>query len=123
MAGGLKILVVEDDASMRRSMGRLLRAAGFECAEHESAEALLRCEDPNIWDCLVADIHLPGLSGFELVDALRQARPGMPAVLVTANDEINKRERALRLFRVAYLAKPFEGAALLGAIRKVTLTL
>jgi FixJ family two-component response regulator len=122
MAGGLRILIVEDDASMRRSIGRLLRASGFECAEHDSAEALLRSEDPNVWDCLVADIHLPGLSGFELVDELRLSRSGMPAVLITANDEAKTRERALRQYRVAYLAKPFEGTSLLDTIRKVTLT-
>jgi DNA-binding response OmpR family regulator len=122
MAGGLRILVVEDDASMRRSISRLLRAAGFECAEHDSAEALLRTEDPNAWDCVVADIHLPGLSGFELVAELRNSRSGMPAVFVTANDDAKTRTRALQLFRVAHLAKPFEGTALLDAIRKVTLT-
>ena len=121
MAGGLRILVVEDDASMRRSIGRLLRASGFECVEHDSAEALLGSEDPDAWDCLVSDIHLPGLSGFELIENVRRSRAGMPAVLVTAYDEPRTRDRALQQHRVAYLAKPFEGTALVDAIRQVTL--
>jgi FixJ family two-component response regulator len=121
MAGGLKIVIVEDDASMRRSIGRLLRAAGFECTEYDNAETLLRSEVPYAWDCLVTDIHLPGQSGLELVDGLRQSRPDMPAVLVTAYDEAKTRELALQHHRVAYLAKPFEVTALLDAIHKVTL--
>jgi FixJ family two-component response regulator len=121
MAGGQRILIVEDDVSMRRSIGRLLRAAGYDCAEHDSAEALLRSENPDSWDCVVTDIYLPGLSGFELLDVLRRSRPGIPTVLVTANDEVRTRERALSQHRVAYLAKPFEGTALLDAIRKVIL--
>jgi CheY-like chemotaxis protein len=121
MADRLRILIVEDDASMRRSIGRLLRASGFLCAELDSAEALLRLEDPNAWDCMVTDIYLPGLSGFELVDEVRRSRPDMPAVFVTANDKAKTREQAQQMHRVAYLAKPFEGTALLDAIRKVTL--
>ena len=60
MAVGLRILIVEDDASMRRSIGRLLRASGFECVEHDSAEALLGSVDLDTWDCLVSDIQPAG---------------------------------------------------------------
>ena len=56
MAEGLRILIAEDDASVRRSLGRLLRALAFDRAEHESAEALVQSDDPNAWDCLVTDI-------------------------------------------------------------------
>ena len=121
MAGRVRILVVDDDASMRRSLGRLLRAAGFECAEHDSAESLIRSEDLNAWDCLITDIHLPGLSGLELVDTLRKSRPTLPAVFVTAYDKAETRERALEGHRVAYFAKPFEAAALIAAIQKLTI--
>ena len=121
MAVGLRILIVEDDASMRRSIGRLLRASGFECVELDSAEALLNSEDPDAWDCLVSDIQLPGLSGFQLMESVRRSRPAMPVVLVTAYDEPKTRNRALQNHRVAYLVKPFEATALVDAIRKVTL--
>ena len=121
MASSLRILIVEDDASVRRSIGRLLRASGFECAEHESAEALLGWVDLDAWDCLVSDINLPGQSGFELMENVRNARAAMPVVLVTAYDEARTRDRALQHHHVAYLAKPFEGSALVDAIRQVTL--
>jgi len=122
MAGGLRILIVEDDASVRRSVGRLLRASGYECVEYDTAEALLGAEDPGAWDCLVTDMHLPGLTGLDLIETIRRSGVSMPAVLVTAYNEQKTRDSALRHHRVAFLAKPFEGAALLHAICKVTLT-
>jgi FixJ family two-component response regulator len=121
MAEEPRVLIVEDDASMRRATGRLLRAAGFHCVEYDSAEALLRSEDLDAWDCLVTDIRLPGLSGFALLDTVRRLRPGMPVVLMTAYEEQRTRDQALQKHRVAFLVKPFEGVALLEAIRKVTL--
>ena len=105
---------------MRRSIGRLLRASGFECSEHDSGEALLQSHDLDACDCVVSDIHLPGLNGFELIEHLRRIVPAMPAVIVTAYDEPKSQTERLRNNRVAYLAKPFESAALLAAIRKVT---
>ena len=122
MARRLRIVVVEDDASMRHSIGRLLRASGFECVEYDSAEALLQSEDPQDWDCLVTDMHLPGMSGLDLVEKLRLQHPAMPAVFITAYDEAKRRERALGCHRAAYLTKPFEGTALPEVIRKVTLS-
>jgi len=117
----MMILVVEDDASMRRAVGRLLKAAGYECLEFETAEALLQ-SGPSDWaDCVVSDIHLPGMSGLELVDRLRQRRRCMPAIFITAFDGPSLRDEALKRAAAAYLTKPFEGPALLEAIRKVTI--
>ena len=75
MAGGLRILVVEDDASVRRSVGRLLRASGFECVEHDSAEALLQSEDPMPGTALSPIFTCQGLCGFELLESLREVTP------------------------------------------------
>jgi FixJ family two-component response regulator len=121
MTKRMRLLVVEDDASMRRSIGRLLTAAGFECIEFGSAEELLQSAHAPSPTCLITDIHLPGMSGLELVDVLRAKHPKMPAVLITAYDDARTRELALRRHHIAYLAKPFEGTALLEAIRKVTM--
>ena len=122
MAGRVRILIAEDDASMRRSIGRFLRAAGFESIEYESAEALLQSADLAPPVCLVTDIQLPGISGLELFDRLLAKDSAVPTVFITAYEDAKRRECILRRPRVAYLAKPFEGAALLEAIRKVTLT-
>jgi len=120
MVGRLRILVAEDDVSVRRAISRLLRIAGFDTDEFESAEDVLTSDRANVADCIVADIHLPGMTGLELVDRLRRQRERMPAVFVTAFDAPGLRGEALQHLGTAYLTKPFEGTDLLDAIQKVT---
>jgi len=110
------IAIVDDDASLCRSLGRLLRAYGVEARVFGSAEEFL--SDP-AWEnhaCLVLDIRLPGLSGFELQRHLAEAGVGMPIVFMTANDDEPSREAARGIAGSVYLPKPFQGAALLNAI-------
>src|SRR5689334_12501815 len=121
MAARMRVLVVEDDASMRRAIGRLLTAAGYDQAEFPSAEELLASQAAASALCVVSDIHLPGMSGFDLVEALRRQHQRMPAVLVTAFDTPALRAAAQRMPATAYLPKPFEGEAIIGAIRTVTM--
>jgi FixJ family two-component response regulator len=71
------IFVVEDDADMSRAMESMLSAAGFDTAVHASAECLLATGVPAAAACLLLDVHLPGMSGFELQERL--ATPGLPA--------------------------------------------
>ena len=122
MTKRLTILVVEDDASMRRSIGRLLAAAGFQCVEFESAEDLLLSTDLATSDCLITDIHLPGMSGSDLIDQIRSKHAAMPVLFITAYDEAKLREQLLRRSHASYLAKPFETMALLTAIQKICRT-
>jgi FixJ family two-component response regulator len=117
----IRILVAEDDASMRRAIGRLLKAGGYDSIEFESAEALLQSGQAALADCVVSDIHLPTMSGFELVDRLRERCSRLPAVFITAFDSSALREEAARRDRAAYLPKPFEGTALLEAIHRLTI--
>jgi CheY-like chemotaxis protein len=119
MAGRKRISVVEDDASMRRALGRLLTAAGYDCAEFESAEALLRMEQFLGMDGLVCDIHLPCMDGLHLVDRLRLRTPGLPVVFVTGFDRPELRADAARRGRCAYLPKPFEGEELLSKLERI----
>jgi len=111
------IAIVDDDASLCRSLGRLLRAYGLEARVFGSVEEFL--SDP-AWEnhaCLVLDIHLPGLSGFELQRHLAEVGVGLPIVFMTANDDEPSREAARSIAGSVYLPKPFQGAALLNAIR------
>src|SRR5689334_17059016 len=123
MAEPIRILIAEDDASMRRSLGRLLRVAGFDCVEFESAEALLASADLDLPVCLIADIHLPGLCGLDLADRLRETNPTMPVVFMTAHDTASCRERAQRYPRSWYLTKPFEGAGLITMLNAIRASL
>jgi FixJ family two-component response regulator len=110
------IVVVEDDAGMKKAIERLLRAAGFQSVSFASAEELLQTEAADDAACLVLDIHLPGISGLEL-GRLLTSRRARPIIFITAQDEARLRYEAERLGCV-YFRKPFEGKALLEAIRQ-----
>ncbi|HEX6851397.1 MAG TPA: response regulator [Candidatus Polarisedimenticolaceae bacterium] len=117
---GLRVLVVDDDDSVREAVERLLAAAGFESAAFLSAEALLATDFAVEATCVVSDLRLPGMSGLELLAALRSRGIESPLILITAHDAPGLRETALRCGASAYLAKPFRGTALLDAIRSNT---
>jgi FixJ family two-component response regulator len=110
------IVVVEDDAGMSKAIARLLRAAGFQPVSFASAEELLQTEAADFAACLVLDIHLPGLSGLELARLLITSGRARPVIFITGQDEPSLRDEARRL-GCAYFRKPFEGSALLAAIR------
>ena len=110
------IVVVEDDAGMSKAIVRLLRAAGFQPVSFASAEELLQTEAVDSAACLVLDIHLPGLSGLELRRLLVTSGRAKPVIFITGQDEGPLRDEARRL-GCAYFRKPFEGSALLAAIR------
>lgn len=114
----LVIGVVDDDASMRRALNRLLRAAGFTVKTFRSAEEFLALEPPRGIDCLLLDIHMHGLSGFELHERLVAQRVSITTIFITAHDDAPTRERAQRSGAVAYIRKPFDEHSLLGAIDK-----
>lgn len=109
---------MEDDAGMRHAMERLLQAAGYRTAAFESAETLLETWAGARTACLVLDVHLPGLSGFELLARLAEAGAERPVIFVTAHDEPATRAAAERAGALAYLPKPFAGRKLLDAVAR-----
>jgi FixJ family two-component response regulator len=111
------IVVVEDDAGMARAIERLLRVAGFQPRCFSSAEALLASNAVRDAACLVVDVHLPGLSGFELYRRLAPSRDSVHVIFMTAHDEPATRDAARRLGCIAYLCKPFDAQSLLDAVR------
>lgn len=111
------VVVVEDDAGMRKALARLLRVAGYQTALFPSAEAFLVSLEIDLAACLVLDIHLPGLSGLELRRRLTASGRHWPVIFITAQDDDATRDEARQLECIAYFRKPFEGAALLDAIR------
>jgi FixJ family two-component response regulator len=116
-AAGPKVIVVEDDDSMREAIERLLDAAGFECSAYASAEALLACDRCEGVACVVSDLRLPAMSGLDLLAQLRARGERMPLILITAHDAPGLREDAMRRGATSYLAKPFRGTALLDVVK------
>jgi len=112
------IVVVEDDAGMRTAVERLLRAAGFHALMFPSAEALLATDAADSAGCLILDIHLPGISGFDLRRRLLASGHNAPVIFITAVDDEPARQEARQLKCHAYFRKPFEGVVLLATIRQ-----
>jgi len=116
---GAKVLLVEDDDSMRDAIERLLNAAGFGCSAYESADALLAHGVDGDSACIISDLRLPGASGLELLVALRARAMTLPFILITAHDAPGLRQKAMGSGVTAYLTKPFRGTALLDVVRRV----
>jgi FixJ family two-component response regulator len=112
-----RVLVVEDDDSMREAIERLLNAAGFGCAAYASADTLLARGVYEDSACVICDLRLPGMSGLELLATLRERGISLPFILITAHDSPGLRQEAMRCGAAAYLAKPFRGTTLLEAVR------
>jgi FixJ family two-component response regulator len=112
------VVVVDDDASFRRAVGRLVRLWGFRTWTFASAEEYLRIGVPT--DCIVLDLHLEGMSGLELQYVLTSEGRSVPIVFVTAMDDPTSRRRALEAGAVAYLEKPFDEQRLLEVLQQVT---
>lgn len=115
-----RVLIVEDDTSMRQAIERLLGAAGIESGTYPSAEALLaNGAAADAW-CIVSDLKLPNLSGLDMLDEIHARGWHPPLILITAHDAPGLREEAARHGAAAYLSKPFRGTALLDAIAGAT---
>jgi FixJ family two-component response regulator len=119
MMAGKKVLVVEDDDSLRAAIERLLEAAGFQVVAYASAEALLAGAAAEGAACVISDLKLPALSGLDLLVELRARGGWPPLILITAYDVPGLREKAARHGAAAYLSKPFCGTALLDAVKAV----
>ena len=112
------VAIVDDEAKLRQALGRLLRLHDFEVSDFESGDTFLETAEPDGFDCLLLDLHLPGsASGFGVLEALRARRALTPVIMMTAFDEPGNDHRALRLGASAYLLKPIDEDALLRAIR------
>jgi two-component system cell cycle sensor histidine kinase/response regulator CckA len=118
---GERVLLVEDKEAVRVLTARILEDAGY--AVHAAPDGLAALEqhggDTDGVDVLITDIVMPGLSGQELADELRQRRPGLPVVFVSGYTEDYVVEGARREGATAFVEKPFTGADLLAAVRSV----
>lgn len=110
------ISIVDDDLSVSRALRRLVQSAGYAVQTFRSAHEFLDSPSLGRTACLVLDIHLGGMSGFELQQRLATDGTAPPIVFITAHDDAPTRERIERTGAAAYLRKPFDKRALLDAI-------
>jgi len=109
------VIVVDDDDAVRDSLKTLLELQSFTVATFETCQDFLSA-DVRDATCLVLDIHLPGMSGFDLVETMRRAKQNVPTILITARCDNAIRDRARALGVVELLEKPIEFNALMTAI-------
>lgn len=118
MPGGPPLLaVVDDDADVRIALVRLASSAGFAVESFATGAEFLLSIERRMPDCLILDLHMSGMSGFDVQTALaRNPRVRVPVVVITGHDTMEARTRSRELGARAYLPKPFEHEALLAAI-------
>jgi FixJ family two-component response regulator len=114
--GGPVVIVVDDDASVRESLGSLFRSVGLSVELFGSAAELLQGKLPDAASCLVLDIRLPGLSGLDFQAQLGQANIHIPIVLMTGHGDIPMTVRAMKAGAVDFLTKPFRDQDMLDAV-------
>lgn len=111
------ISIVDDDASIREALMSLMRSVRFDAEAFASAEEFLASGRSAHTSCLILDVYLPGMNGFELQSRLNTDRPGVPIVFITAHADEASRQRALKSGAVNLLGKPVRRDALFKAIQ------
>jgi len=112
------VAVVDDEQPVRRALQRLLRASGFDVRLFATgADFMAHLEGV---DCVILDLHLPGMSGFEVQEALAARGAAVPVVVLTGNDTPANRARSLANGARAYLSKPVDDETLLHALRTLS---
>ena len=111
------ISIVDDDEPFREAMTSLMKSLGFEVEAFSSAEAFLRSPRLGSTSCLIADVHMPTMTGIDLHRQLVTSGRTIPVILITAYPDDNVRARALAAGVICYLSKTFDDDALLGFVR------
>jgi len=111
------VFVVDDDASVRDSLRRLISSVGFRVEVFPTAQAFLRARRADTPGCLVLDVRLPGLSGLDLQRELADTDAALPIIFLTGHGDIPMSVRAMKAGAVEFLTKPFREQDLLDAIR------
>jgi FixJ family two-component response regulator len=114
------IAVVDDDPRVLESLENLFESAGYIVRTFPSGASLLTAGLSSI-DCLTADIGMPGMDGFELLDIVKKVRPKLPVLLLTGRHEIGDQHRVTRNNISGFFRKPFSGQDLLAAIDQALL--
>jgi FixJ family two-component response regulator len=110
------VFVVDDDASVRKALGRLIRSAGYAVEVFGAASEYLSRQVPDRPACLVLDIRMPGMTGVELQRAICGTKMYLPIVFITGHGDESIREQSLAAGAVDVLYKPVDDQVLLAAI-------
>ena len=112
------VCIVDDDQSVRRSLGRLIKSADYAAETFSSAEDYLARETFEGAICLVLDVRMPGLNGLGLQEALESRGAGEQIVFITGHGDVPTCTQAMKSGAVDFLTKPFDCEELIGAVKR-----
>ncbi|WP_025111945.1 sigma-54 dependent transcriptional regulator [Pseudomonas sp. H1h] len=115
---GIKVLLVEDDRSLREALADTLLLAGHDYQAVGSAEEALKAVEREAFSLVVSDVNMPGMDGHQLLGLLRARQPQLPVLLMTAHGAVERAVDAMRQGAADYLVKPFEPKALLDLVSR-----
>jgi FixJ family two-component response regulator len=113
-----RVFVVDDEATVRRSLARLLRAAGLDAAAFGSCEEFLSELPSDASGCLILDLSMPGLDGLALQRELSSRGSSLPIVFLTGRADVPQSVQAMKGGAADFLTKPVDDEVLLGAVRR-----
>jgi FixJ family two-component response regulator len=113
----ITISIVDDDESVREGMVSLMKSHGYYARSFDSAENFLNSTFRRKTDCLITDMHMPGMTGLELIAAMSADNNSVPSILISARFDEVVRARARQIGAFCYLRKPFSEDELLSCIK------
>ena len=112
------VFVIDDDASVRKSLSRVISEAGYHVQAYASAREFLAREPAKGPSCLVLDVRMPGVTGLELQQTLARAVHEIPIIFITGHGDVSMSVKAMKAGAIDFLTKPFAAKDLLDAIRR-----
>ena len=119
-AGSRSVLIADDDPAVSRASQRVLVAAGYEVVLADGGEAAMHAVTLRAFDVIVSDIQMPGMSGVELLRAVRTHDLDVPVILVTGNPTIETAIEAVSLGALQYMQKPVSNDTLVKAVQRAS---
>ena len=116
----IRVAIVDDDASVRKALTRLLNIAAFEAISCSSGAELMGCLESFKPHCIILDLHMPALGGIEILRQLSQKGSRSAIIIITGHDSPKMHQECIALGAKFYFAKPIDGDELIAAVRKST---
>jgi FixJ family two-component response regulator len=113
------VFIVDDDCAVREGLGLVIETNGLAYQAFESAECFLQAYSPDIPGCLLLDVNMPGLNGFELQDELIRRNSHLPIIFLTAHGDTLMMEQAIKAGAADFLTKPVPSQLLIERIQAV----
>ena len=116
MPDNSRVCIVDDDRAVLAALSSLLTAEGYAVRAHESARTFLDAIQQDYCGCVVTDVHMPGMSGLDLLAIMNERGSSMPVIIITANDSDPLAVAAMKQGAFDYFKKPIDDDALLASI-------